>query len=322
MRIEGLIQSSACDYVSFADVDSFRHAERLGAARSIPLGRQPFNAWRAVFRLPSCDLVAMEAFPRILEAEYRAEGGALFYTLEGNTDMIINGVAMDERRVARVQGEMSLAAVQRSRSVIAAIVLRDAAEPRGWPQIQGGLRLATAPAARLAELRAVTLALFEAALRDDASFIANSEGAQETLLATADRLLCDEALDVLVPLRSFAPHRLLVRQLDELIRADPRAIVYTRDASARLGVTARTLHNALIAVRGISLHRYLKLQRLWTVRSRIIESEPGDSIKAIALSHGFWHLGDFSATYRSVFGERPSDTAARAKRPTMGYRRG
>ena len=320
MRIEGLTQSSACDYVSFADADSFRHSERMGAARSIPLGRPPFDAWRALFRLPSCDLVVLEAFPRILDAEYRADGGALYYTLEGNTDMTMNGVAMDEQRIALVQGEMLLAAVQRSRSVIAGVVLRDAAELRGWPQIQGGLCLSTVPAARLAELRVATLALLEAAVRDDASFTAISESAQETLLAIADHLILGDELDVVVPPRSFAYHRLLVRQIDDLIDADPRAVVYTNHLSARLGVTGRTLHNALVAVRGISLHRYLKLRRLWAVRTKIIESEPGTSIKAIALSHGFWHLGDFSATYRSVFGERPSDTAARVKSPLVGYR--
>ena len=233
MRIEGLTQSSACDYVSFADADSFRHSERMGAARSIPLGRPPFDAWRALFRLPSCDLVVLEAFPRILDAEYRAEGGALYYTLEGNTDMTMNGVAMDEQRIALVQGEMSLAAVQRSRSVIAGVVLRDAAELRGWPQIQGGLRLSTVPAARLAELRVATLALFEAAVRDDASFTAISESAQETLLAIADHLLLGDELDVVVPPRSFAYHRLLVRQIDDLIDADPRAVVYTNHLSAR-----------------------------------------------------------------------------------------
>jgi transcriptional regulator GlxA family with amidase domain len=35
-------------------------------------------------------------------------------------------------------------------------------------------------------------------------------------------------------------------------------------------------------------------------------------VKACALAFGFWHLGDFSASYRLQFGETPSQTLARS----------
>jgi hypothetical protein len=34
-------------------------------------------------------------------------------------------------------------------------------------------------------------------------------------------------------------------------------------------------------------------------------------VKSIALSHGFWHLGQFAHDYRATFGEAPSETLAR-----------
>jgi AraC family transcriptional regulator, ethanolamine operon transcriptional activator len=36
-------------------------------------------------------------------------------------------------------------------------------------------------------------------------------------------------------------------------------------------------------------------------------------IKACALSHGFWHMGEFAALYAAQFGEAPSMTLARAR---------
>jgi AraC family ethanolamine operon transcriptional activator len=60
----------------------------------------------------------------------------------------------------------------------------------------------------------------------------------------------------------------------------------------------------------MSLHRYLRLKRLWLVRQGL---RAGDtSVKACALAHGFWHLGEFSKSYRQHFGETPSETLAGA----------
>jgi transcriptional regulator GlxA family with amidase domain len=37
----------------------------------------------------------------------------------------------------------------------------------------------------------------------------------------------------------------------------------------------------------------------------------GETVADIAMSWGFWHLGRFSATYRSMFAELPSTTRQR-----------
>ena len=38
-----------------------------------------------------------------------------------------------------------------------------------------------------------------------------------------------------------------------------------------------------------------------------------DSVKAVALAFGFWHLSDFSRSYRDQFGETPSQTLERGR---------
>jgi AraC family ethanolamine operon transcriptional activator len=47
------------------------------------------------------------------------------------------------------------------------------------------------------------------------------------------------------------------------------------------------------------------------VRRRLLAG--AESVKAIALAFGFWHLGDFSASYRLQFGETPSQTLAKSR---------
>ena len=64
---------------------------------------------------------------------------------------------------------------------------------------------------------------------------------------------------------------------------------------------------------GISPHRYLKLRRMSLVLGTLLASAgPWRSVKAAALSYGFWHLGQFAHDYRAIFGELPSATLARA----------
>ena len=86
--------------------------------------------------------------------------------------------------------------------------------------------------------------------------------------------------------------------------------IYSEELANRVGVSIRTLHNAVQRYRGMSLHQYLRFRRLWLVRQRLLAGSA--SVKVAALTFGFWHLGDFSRSYRSLFGELPSDTLARA----------
>jgi AraC family ethanolamine operon transcriptional activator len=72
------------------------------------------------------------------------------------------------------------------------------------------------------------------------------------------------------------------------------------------------LHDVVRRYRGMSLHRYLRLRRLWLVRRRLLAG--ADSVKAVALAFGFWHLSDFSRGYRDQFGETPSETLERGRR--------
>lgn len=111
----------------------------------------------------------------------------------------------------------------------------------------------------------------------------------------------------------------LVRQAEEVLAAHIGHPLYSDDVEQALGVPMRTLHNAFVAVHGMSAHRYLRLRRLHLARAALRQA-PGSAshVKVAALNNGFWHLGRFAQEYRDLFGESPSDTMRRGPRIQQG----
>jgi len=64
--------------------------------------------------------------------------------------------------------------------------------------------------------------------------------------------------------------------------------------------------------RGITPMRYVKQMRLECAQRRLLATNPGTTtVTTVAMDHGFFQLGRFSADYRRVFGELPSETLRR-----------
>ncbi|WP_257425248.1 AraC family transcriptional regulator [Nocardioides carbamazepini] len=81
------------------------------------------------------------------------------------------------------------------------------------------------------------------------------------------------------------------------------------------GVGARTLQNQFRAATGRTPIQYLREERLRRVRAEL-EAPPSATVTVtdIATRWGFYHLGRFSSTYRTTFGELPSQTLERGLR--------
>lgn len=75
------------------------------------------------------------------------------------------------------------------------------------------------------------------------------------------------------------------------------------------GMRSRSLINAFEAVTGYSPMDYLKRIRLNGVH-RTLQRRHRDAVRIIdvATDWGFWHMGHFTADYRMMFGETPSQT--------------
>ncbi len=75
-----------------------------------------------------------------------------------------------------------------------------------------------------------------------------------------------------------------------------------------VGVSWRTLDYAFRDNYGITPKSYIKVLRLNHVQQAQKDAEPDEKVCEIASRHGFWHMGQFAADYRSHFGELLTQT--------------
>ena len=79
-----------------------------------------------------------------------------------------------------------------------------------------------------------------------------------------------------------------------------------------IGVPERTLRACCAEFLGVGPSRFLRLRRLNLVRSALQRADPATTCVAeIAQGYQFADLGRFAANYRTVFGEKPSETLQR-----------
>jgi AraC family transcriptional regulator, ethanolamine operon transcriptional activator len=83
-----------------------------------------------------------------------------------------------------------------------------------------------------------------------------------------------------------------------------------------LHVSRRTLQYCFEEVLGIAPASYLRAIRLNGVRRELSDAAPGErAVQDVAAAWGFWHLSQFAADYRKLFGLRPSETLKAVHQP-------
>ena len=86
------------------------------------------------------------------------------------------------------------------------------------------------------------------------------------------------------------------------------------DLSAAAGVSDRRVRQAFREFVHASPTAYLRVAALLEVRRVLLErSSARDAVTRAASDFGFWHLSRFAAQYRTLFGESPGETVARAR---------
>jgi AraC family ethanolamine operon transcriptional activator len=105
-------------------------------------------------------------------------------------------------------------------------------------------------------------------------------------------------------------HRVrVVRRAEDYMQAhlgDPLSLL---DLCREVAVSERTLHYAFQQLRGLSPMAYFKVSRLNAVRQELKAAPAGTAtVHEIAQRWGFWHSGEFAASYQRLFGELPSQT--------------
>jgi AraC family ethanolamine operon transcriptional activator len=225
-----------------------------------------------------------------------------------------NGVERDQSVVVIGSHGAAYSSVESVERQYASIVFTPVVEDREWPQADENFRMFETTSAAHLRLRELVRQILSRAPQ-----LANDVSASEAPLAIRESALAavDLAFAAIIPTR-WASHANASRQfkifrdVDAVLSGNINHPIYSEELARQVGVSVRSVHDAVQRYRGMSLHRYLRLRRLWLVRKRLLAG--ADSVKACALAFGFWHLGDFSAGYRAQFGEMPSETMARARR--------
>lgn len=114
------------------------------------------------------------------------------------------------------------------------------------------------------------------------------------------------------PPATAASRERIVREARAWMRAHAHEPIDVPMLCDALGVSRRTLQYSFEAVLQLSPVSYLRALRLNGVRRELMRGS-AEPVADCAARWGFWHLSRFAAEYRALFGEKPSETAARAR---------
>ena len=105
-----------------------------------------------------------------------------------------------------------------------------------------------------------------------------------------------------------------IKQIKHYLAEYPREPVTVNQLCKIARVSIRTLQYAFLEHYGVTPKTYLKGYRLNSVRKELWKSNPSTTrVNDVISLWGFWHMGQFAADYRKLFGELPSETLQRGK---------
>jgi AraC-like DNA-binding protein len=127
---------------------------------------------------------------------------------------------------------------------------------------------------------------------------------EELVYAMVSCLADDTEADPRPRLRN---HSRIMKLLEEFLDANYARPIYLAEVCAATGASERTLRACCEDYFGMGPIRYLWLRRMNLARQALMLADPVQTtVTEIATAYGFWELGRFSVSYRSLFGESPS----------------
>lgn len=296
----------------FADVDEFRSSVRNLNVDFVPLARN-VSVEQTILKLPGCDVNFTKSFPRIYDAQLGPDCTAVGFSMDDGVPVRLNGVEQDHSMIVIGGGGAFLTTVERTPRQYASIIFKPEIVDRGWPQTGTGFKVFQTSLSAQHSLRELVLKILSVSSQPVEPIEANviAAGMRESLLGAVDFAFAN-----VVPAhwtnRANSTRKLKIfLDVQAALAGHEADPIYSGELARKVGVPVRTMHDAILRYRRMSLHRYLRLRRLWLVRKSLLAGT--HSVKASALAFGFWHMGDFSRSYRLQFGETPSETLAKSR---------
>ncbi len=315
MPFQNLSPSPALSIVEFSDIDAFRPVEFVAEARSVPLSLANFHTARAIVQLPHCQIGLLSSFPRIIDVSYRSAQGIVIFQLKDAHEVSVNGLTVDRPTFVGMRGNVDLQFVEPHGSLHAIITLGPTLRDREWLDTPDELCAFTPLADDLATVRSATTRILQMASARPDLFQEPSSALtiQEGLLLAIDEMFRRSRTSELTNRIASRGYCRLVRIIDEYVAFHAASAIYSADLADNCGVSVRTLGTAVATVRGMSLHRYLRLKQLWSARGQLVKGSDAVTVTSCARANGFHHMGEFARLYRATFHETASRTLARAR---------
>jgi len=316
-------------------IEAYREPEELEGAipglqvRATPVGNGTFHARLVTWSLDGIVFQTGSCSPLLIEFATGPDVSVFQVPLLNRQNLLLNGRAASEHVVGLYGGGAELLRANHLPSTYGTLIVpMDAVGALLCPP--AGLAIARPGADALLTTQASAWRRM-ARLIEAASSLAGEAARDrwaEAPRAGLRAILLDAARAVLAHGRDpEAARRLIARQgwarivkgAEAYMQAHSDRAIYTEDLCAHLGVSPASLGEAFRQVLGTTPHRVLKLRRMAMVRAALRATEgPSPLVKTVALSHGFWHLGQFALDYRAMYGETPSTTLAGARGPAGG----
>ncbi|MEH6591630.1 MAG: helix-turn-helix domain-containing protein [Halioglobus sp.] len=104
-----------------------------------------------------------------------------------------------------------------------------------------------------------------------------------------------------------------VKRALEVIHNNELENILASELCKYAGCSQRTLEKSFLKRFGVTPKKYIKCLRMAQVHQglRVSDNQGCASIIELAGIHGFWHMGQFAADYRSIYGELPSEALSR-----------
>ena len=315
MQFQNLRPTAALSIAQFSDIDAFRPVEFVSDARSVPLNLANFFTARAAVRLPDCQVNVHTSFARIVDANYRMPHGVVIFQIEDDYEVSVNGMSVRQPAFVAMRGKVDCQFVEPRGSLHAIITLAPGLRDREWFDTPDELCPFTPDTAALATVRSVVMGILQTAsaepeLMQQPHF---ARAVQETLLLAIDDMFRTSRTPELPGRFASKKYRRLVGMIDDYVALHVASSIYSADLAEQCGVSVRTLGTAVASIRGMSLHRYLRLRQLWSARAQLLKGSDAVTVTSCARAHGFHHMGEFARRYRAAFQETASQTLARAR---------
>ena len=273
MQFQSLAPSPALSIVQFSDIDAFRPVEFVAEARSVPLNLANFHTARAMVQLPFCQITVLTSFPRIVDVSYRAAHGVVIFQLEDNYDVSVNGMSVKRPAFIGMRGNLDLQFVEPRGSLHAIVTLDSGLQDREWFDTPDELCPFTAGCRGAGDGQIRHHSAFCRRLPPDPTCCTETRSAlalQESLLLAIDEMFRRSRPPEVAGRLASRSYCRLVRTVDDYVAFHAASAIYSADLAEQCGVSVRTLGTAVATVRGMSLHRYLRLKQLWSARAQLV----------------------------------------------------